>query len=549
MESQHAPGIGDYLLAIRRRRRLLLGIAVPIIAFSVVLAVALPDIYRSTGLFEIVTDKAAAPLPAESTESGYADQYISRLKGSVLGDSSLQRLLAEHELYPGAQGSSAEKLLRLRNDIDVEIVTEPILDPRTGRQREVVAAFSVAYENRSPELALLGATWLVDEFQNASRVNYQQRAASAAQFYANEADRVGTQIAQLESTLAEFKDRNIGRLPDLAESNIISLERTDRDLEAIRQQGRALRQERVYLVAQLSEAQRMTQGGSNLRSLEEEYLRKSAQYDESHPDMIALRRQIENLRQGGSAVGSSLTAQLAAQRSILAEARQRYSPEHPDVKRISRNIGALQARIASGEPSADSPVMTPAALQVQAQINSIDAQLASLGGHGAELRARLEKVQGLVAAAPEVEREYKAVTRDIDIARAQYDELLKLKMDSEVAVAAIADGRADEFRLSKSPTTPVEPAKPMRLAIALIGTVLALIIALTGTALAIGLDRTVRGALDVRAVLGVSPLVTVPDIRNSASRRQGFGRALAQGAGLAVVVLGFYVIILAWTAT
>ena len=54
------------------------------------------------------------------------------------------------------------------------------------------------------------------------------------------------------------------------------------------------------------------------------------------------------MRAGGSPTGMSLRQQLQQQRSILAETRQRYSEDHPDVKRIERNIQSLEARIAVG---------------------------------------------------------------------------------------------------------------------------------------------------------------------------------------------------------
>ena len=55
------------------------------------------------------------------------------------------------------------------------------------------------------------------------------------------------------------------------------------------------------------------------------------------------------MKRGGSTTGMTLRQQLANERAVLAEARQRYSEDHPDVKRIARNISALEARIAAGE--------------------------------------------------------------------------------------------------------------------------------------------------------------------------------------------------------
>ncbi len=59
-----------------------------------------------------------------------------------------------------------------------------------------------------------------------------------------------------------------------------------------------------------------------------------------------------------------------------------------------------------------------------------------------------------MTAAPQVEREYSNVTRDLTIAREKYEQLLNRQMDAEVSEAAIVGGRADEFRLVQAPMMP-----------------------------------------------------------------------------------------------
>ncbi len=112
------------------------------------------------------------------------------------------------------------------------------------------------------------------------------------------------------------------------------------------------------------------------------------------------------------------------------------------------------------------------AVQVQTQLNATDTQLAALQARAMDLRTKLSGLEGRIVAAPEVEREYQAVTRDLASARAKYDELLKRQMDAEVSEAAIAGGTADKFRVKSSPKIPTEPAKPARLGIAIIAIVL-----------------------------------------------------------------------------
>ena len=127
-----------------------------------------------------------------------------------------------------------------------------------------------------------------------------------------------------------------------------------------------------------------------------------------------------------------------------------------------------------------------------------------------------------------VEREYQTLTRDMQLARAKYDELLKSRMDAESTEAAIAGGRSDELRLVQPPGNAVCTSRPARSRIAVVGFILAVVLGLTGVVLAEGMDQTVRGSRDVRRMLAVSPLAVIPEIQDAAAmRRQRFKRGHA----------------------
>jgi uncharacterized protein involved in exopolysaccharide biosynthesis len=544
MEPQASPEFSDYVHAIARRKALLLGVAIPVAVLTLLLTLTLPDIYTSSGLVEIDEPSSAQPLSvtANSGESDYADQYVQNLKGIVLTDSNLRRLNEEHHLYPDLEDDEDAMLNRLRRDIDVKIVTTPILDPRTGREREVVDAFTVSYDNRVPEKAQKGSQWLVAAFLAEHRRQRQGRASDAADFYSKEAERIRTQVAQLEAKLADFKHKNYGGLPEQTEVNMTMMDRTDSQIQQNETQARSLRQERVFLVAQLEQQRAQGPDAASVRQLEDQYNRMRSTYDESHPDMVALRRQIDSLKYGTSASsGTSLRSQLNAKRQTLAEARQRYGEEYPDVKKLQRDIATLEARLKAGERGdVELSDGTAVGMQLRTQINAIDSQLASINAQNAALRAKLTGLEKSVTSAPQVEREYANATRDLTIAREKYEQLLNRQMDAEVSEAAIVGGRADEFRLIQAPSLPNTPSKPKRLAILLIGLVAAVIAALSAAVAAEALDPKVRGARDVRDLLSVSPLVAIPTIRNSRSRRRSAWRfAGATTAALVGVWIAF----------
>src|ERR1700688_2082511 len=89
----------DYIAAVKRRRVLLAGIGLPILAVAIALAVGLPDIYVSTGLISFsdatVSGKLVVDNDRAAREKPYLDEYVNSLAESVLSGPSLTKLLKE----------------------------------------------------------------------------------------------------------------------------------------------------------------------------------------------------------------------------------------------------------------------------------------------------------------------------------------------------------------------------------------------------------------------------------------------------------------------
>jgi protein tyrosine kinase modulator len=377
------PDFSDYVAAVKRRRVLLASIALPIVAIAIALAIGLPDIYVASGLIAFSDATVSGQLPTDkeraTREKSYMDQYVRSLSESVMSPPNLMKLIKEVPAVKPPDATVEDALKDVNRRTRVETVKMPVLDPDSSREREIISAFTVQYGSRDPDTAWKASTWLTNAFLGASRANLQVRAKAAAQFYSVQAEQYRKEIAALEAKLAIFKAKNFGNLPELTDLNLNLMDRVQRDLDDVGQQERTLRQEKIFLEQQLEQARNAGMDEGMLAQLQAEYNKKLATYDENHPDMIALRRQIDALKAGGGAVDSlSLSAQLQAQKQILAQARQRYSEDHPDVKRIERQIKSLQTRIAAGETNASNVVGSPAVVQLKTQINALDTQLAGL---------------------------------------------------------------------------------------------------------------------------------------------------------------------------
>ena len=136
------------------------------------------------------------------------------------------------------------------------------------------------------------------------------------------------------------------------------------------------------------------------------------------------------------------------------------------------------------------------------------------------MRQQLMQLEGRVEAAPQVEREYKSLALNLQLAQTKYNQLLKYQMDAQLTSQAIASGRSDRIRVVEQPSEPLTPGKPKRTAIAAVGLMLAILLGLTAVVIAESVDQSVRGSRDIRRVLGLSPLGVIPEIQDSATARR-----------------------------
>jgi len=110
--------------------------------------------------------------------------------------------------------------------------------------------------------------------------------------------------------------------------------------------------------------------------------------------------------------------------------------------------------------------------------------------------------------------------------------LATARMSSELETEQLGE----KFTPIDPPRLPREPASPNRLGILALGIVLAGALAIAALALAEVSDGSVRNSRDVKAILGVPPLVSIPVVETQSDRRRRFIRILthASFAGLMI---------------
>ena len=212
--------------------------------------------------------------------------------------------------------------------------------------------------------------------------------------------------------------------------------------------------------------------------------------------------------------GFGSSAQLAKARAELAAAREKYSDLHPDVVRLKRTVDTLEAEAnrAAAQQSV-SASSDPEYLALQSELQQVAGEIGAVRSQRAELNRKIAEYQSRLAQSPEVEREYSALTRDLDHATSKYSEIMDKLTSAKLAEELEREQKAERFTLIEAANYPSTPSEPNIPAIMLLGVTLALGAGVGVAALAEYLDHRIHGPKELAAVFKAPPLAIIPEIR------------------------------------
>ena len=542
----------DYVAILKRRKWQLIVPAVLLSIVALLAAILIPATYRSSATILIERQEIPSEL-VQTTVTGFADQRIQVISQRVMTTSNLSGLIERYELYPDIRRKASINMAveEMRKRIKLDMISADVLDPASGRAQEATIAFSLAFESESPTLAQKITSDLVSLFLSE---NLEQRSAAASEattFLQTDADRLGEQIGTLEARLAVFKEQNSDNLPELMSLNRELMVRTEERLRDNLQSTRTLEQQALYLESELAQID-PTAGGVGqvsslavrLAELETQYARARERYSPQHPDRIQLEREIASLKtlvgQSGAAPMQARLTQLIAE---LASLRKRYSDDHPEVVNLRRSIATTETQIAqarqsgrTGQGSMDG-VNNPAYVQLRARLEAARLEITSLKEARVKLEQELAKYESRITAAPKIEQEYRALTRDYDNAMNKYKEVREKSLQAQLAQSLERDRKGERFSLIEPPLLPEKPFKPNRLAIMVLGLVLAVAGGVGNLALQESLNKGLHGTRAVQAVTSAPLLAVIPYINTQADHQRRRKRLwLLIGGSLAAII-------------
>jgi uncharacterized protein involved in exopolysaccharide biosynthesis len=561
-----APGIAaesaavdtrEKLLSYWRRRPTFYAVTSAAAVLTVLLTFLLPPTYRATGTILIEQQEIPQEM-VRSVITSFADQRVQVISQRVMTTQNLLSLVDRYGLYPDIRQKEPREVLmqKFRDDIGMHMISADVIDPRSGHPTQATIAFSVSYQNRSPDLALKVANELTTLYLNENLTSRTQLSQQTSAFFVEESAREAAHIAGLDKELAAFKEKHREELPDLTQLNVQTLERTELELRDAENRLAALDSQRVLLEAQLAQispntqvysdtGQRVFGAEDRLKALKSQLAAYKARYAPGHPDIISTQREVDGLEkevQSQDQTGDRLR-QLSEARAQLAAAHEKYSAEHPDVIRLQHTVERLEKAVAeedaagvqrTGTNHADNPVY----IQVKGELDALAVDRVSAIQKRDELHAKFDQYERRMAQSPEVERQFRTMARELESAQLKYQEILSKQTEAQVSQNLETERKGERFTLIEPPQPPEKPISPNRKLILIVGLLLSIGCGAAAVVARDSFDASVRGPTDIRRLLQVPALASIPIIVTARDRvRRRRITALSWGGSIVVILV------------
>jgi uncharacterized protein involved in exopolysaccharide biosynthesis len=549
---QQALDIKDYLDAFKRRHRSIIVIAVVVFLIGAAVALLWPPTYKSAATI-LIKEQDIPPDLVRSTVTSFASQRIQAISQKVMARPNLLKIVDKYEVYKDerARLTTEELINKMRENIALDLIDANVVDPRTGRPTAATIAFRLGFTGDNPAQVQKVANELMSLYLKENLKERSEQASQTYSFLNDESRRLSGEIANLETRLAEFKEKHANALPELRDLNQNQMDRTERELSDIESQTNTLQQTLVYLESQLSQLKPFenmpgTDPKLRLRALRTEYLRLLARYSPDHPDVVRTRREIEGLEHETGEVDSSAEQlkQIEALRTQRAALVKKYSAQHPDVVAVERQIEALEKGLPSDTTAASPALMSeaadnpdnPAYIQLQTQIETTNAKIRALREKKTEQETKLAEYEQRLLETPQVEREYRKLARDLQNTMAEYQNIHGKLVTAEIGQELEKDSKGERFEIIEPPISPEEPISPNRPAILFLSFVLAIGLGMGYAIIAETVDDAVHSGKAVAMAVGSAPLAVIPYLTNAQeiSRRK---RRIVTRAAAAVTAL------------
>lgn len=483
---------------IARRRWWILATACGVALAAIAVVLVLPNRYTSEAILLVVQQQVPERYVTPTTTTDIASA-LEAMKQEVLSRTRLLGIIEALGLYPKErQRLTPDSVIALmRNNVEIE----PI-DPTQGQKP--ITAFRISFTAEEPHIAQEVASRLSSLFIQENVRTREDQANITTSFFRTELDAAKTKLDEAEQRLRDFKIGSLGELPEQQAGNVQVLAGLQSQLQNAMASISRAQQQRLYL-------QSLAQG--EIARLQSERRSLLALYTPKHPRVVQIDREIAHMQ-----------AQLEGS-----------SPQVPETD--GRQIPAATAGGTQEDKSPD---------PIRRQLEANQFEIENLSKDEKQLKADIAQSQQRLNLAPVREQQLSGILRDYNLLKQNYADLLGKEQQSQLAMSLEKQQEGQHFRLVDPPSLPSAPSSPKRMKISLGGAAAGLGLGLVLAFLLEVTDHSLRTEKEINLHFSLPLILCIPLIELPfEGRRRAWRRAFECLAGfvlvLAVAAAEFYV--------
>jgi succinoglycan biosynthesis transport protein ExoP len=507
----------------------------------------IPPSYQSSTLILIEPQKVPTSYGTPPVPGTVADRLLT-ISQQVMSRTNLSKIIREYSLYKREDvaltkrndllghvqdkvkqilvqyGLSREELSTLVNQDEVP---EEIIDHmRKDIALKVIGkeAFLVTYNGQNPNTVMRVTNTLALLFIEENLKTRERQAEGSSEFLASQLVEAERELQKQEHKLKEYQQQHRGAMPAQLDANLRTLDRLQKDLNAIDDsvksaeltqaeerknaaEERRVLQDLMLLQSTTSALQPQPldpklQAPTKLEALKQELARLRGTFNENYPDIISIKKQIEELSKTAPQQPASSTPSGTSAPGTKAE----LALPSPAVTSIPTPAVTKEA----AHPTREGRAQGTAATALPVVHFAVERELATLRTRREKIITQMQKLEEYVNATPANEEKLAELMRDHSISLKNYQSILEKRLHAKVSENLEKKQQREQFRILEPANFPTAPTRPNRPLVVGIGGAL-------GGGFGVGLilllpyfNPVLGKPEDIYGTFGIPVLVTIP---------------------------------------
>lgn len=508
----------DYIDVARRHVAWIAGPLFLGLVASIVVALLLPNSYRSEAVMQITPAQISEDLVKNTGNSLLTDRII-QMESNIMSRTSLSNLIQSPtlNLYPSERLKQPleDVIEALKKDLRITIDSAPGVSKHAS-------AFKISFSYTNRFKAQLTVQSLITRFMDENQNSQHAQQTLLHDFFGDELAGAKANLEKANEEMTKFKTENQGRLPEQTQLNMAAMQSYQNSLNVVQDQLNRLGQERIQLEAHLS----TLKSQMDLVGMMSQESSAAAL-----PGSPALRQNVE-LEQ--------LNKQIDANETQLQQFLQVYRETYPDIRDVRKRLSVLKKQRDDLQAKQDATVAADAAkpkdaprkgtnfqvaqsqTMLQGEIDKTNGQLKSNDSERAyklkdqeNINRQIEDYRNKLAATSGIESRYLDLQRDQANAAQKFQVMLQKQELTAQQSDLISRKAGEALDVLDPPSLPVNPSSPNRWLIVGGGLAASFMLGLALAGVQEAKDTSLKNLKDVRAYTNLPVLCSIPLLENT----------------------------------